>query len=386
GAVTEVPLEFDPLEGDTFRLTVLEARRATTIDWYSGGQAVLPVAIAEMGLPGVVRAALPDEVSDRCHDDLLVVDREPVAVRLAGSAAAAEARLPLALEACAGPVTASGETDLVAAEGRETGVDLDAITLSSGPDGDAAPPGVTGTVPPAPTVDVQTPHLLEYQTEADTDEPYWLAVGQSYGPEWAADAQGGEIVGHEIVSGFANGWYVQPDGDGPVTVTVTWPPQRPIWLAIGISVVALLLCAVALVFDRRRANQPARDRAPAITLLWPPVPERQLVTGRPAMLAVAGAAVGGWLLATPLVALASALAMTVSLRWRWGSLTVRLGAVLVVLGASLYIFGKQLTDNLPPDFGWPQNFDVSHWVTMGAVLALGVDAVAELVRNRRSTP
>ena len=386
GAVTEVPLEFDPLEGDTFRLTVLEARRATTIDWYSGGQAVLPVAIAEMGLPGVVRAALPAEVSDRCHDDLLVVDGEPVAVRLSGSAAAAEARLPLALEACAGPVTASGETDLVAAEGRDTGVDLDAITLSSGPDGDAAPPGVTGTVPPAPTVDVETPHLLEYRTEADTDEPYWLAVGQSYGPEWAADAQGGEIVGHEIVSGFANGWYVQPDGDGPVTVTVTWPPQRPIWLAIGISLVALLLCAVALVFDRRRANQPARDRAPAVTLLWPPVPERQLVTGRQAVLAVGGAAVGGWLLATPLVALVMALAMTVSLRWRWGSLAVRLGAVLVVLGASLYIFGKQLTDNLPPDFGWPQNFDVAHWVTMGAVLALGVDAVAELVRNRRSTP
>ena len=110
------------------------------------------------------------------------------------------------------------------------------------------------------------------------------------------------------------------------------------------------------------------------------------MTGRSAVLAVAGAAVGGWLLATPLVALAMALAMTVSLRWRWGSLTVRLGAVLVVLGASLYIFAKQLTDNLPPDFGWPQNFDAAHWVTMGAVLALGVDAVAELVRNRRSAP
>jgi len=383
GAVTEVPLDFEPVEGDTFRLTVLEARRATTIDWYSGGPAVLPVAIAEMGLPGVVRAAPPAEIGDRCHEGLLTVDGEAVPIRLAGTTAEAEARLPLSIEACDGPVAASGSTDLVATEGRDSGVDLDAVVLSSGPDGAAAAPGVTGTVTPPPALELETPRLLEYQARADTDEPFWLAVGQSYAPEWAAAVDGGEVLGHEIVSGFANGWYVQPDGDGPVTVTVTWPPQRPVWLAIGVSLVALLLCVGALVFDRRRPKRPALDRAPAITLLWPPAPERHLLAGRPAALAVAGAAVAGWLLATPPVALALAVAMAASLRWRWGSLSVRLGAVLVVLGASLYIFAKQATDHLPPDFGWPGNFDAAHWVTMGAVLALGVDAVAELVRNHR---
>jgi hypothetical protein len=74
--------------------------------------------------------------------------------------------------------------------------------------------------------------------------------------------------------------------------------------------------------------------------------------------------------------------MFASLRLAWGATVVRLGAVTVVLGASLYIFVKQITDDLPPDFGWPQNFDAAHWITMGAVLAIGVDVVAELLRRQ----
>ena len=110
------------VESDDFRLTVLAVDRATTTDWYSGGPAVLPVAIAEMGLPGVVRDAPADEVGDRCYDDLLTVDGEPVPIRFAGSTADAEARLPLDVEACDGPVAAAGPTDVVAAEGRDTGL------------------------------------------------------------------------------------------------------------------------------------------------------------------------------------------------------------------------------------------------------------------------
>ncbi len=383
GAVQEVRIAFRPLESDAFRLTILAVDRRTTTDWYSGGPAVLPVAIAEMGLPGVVGSPPVEQVGDRCHDDLLTVDGEAVPIRFQGSTADAEARLPLAIEACGGPVAAAGPTALVAAEGRDTGFDLDALVLSSGPGGEAVPAGVTGTVPEPPEIDVEAPRLLQYDAMADTDEPFWLAVGQSYGPEWAATVEGGEILGHEIVSGFANGWYVQPDGDGPVAVSVTWPPQRSVWIAIVVSILALLACAAALVWDpRRRVGEP-RGPVPAISPLWPLQAEDRLVGGGRAGLAVATAGVAGWLLATPPVGLAMAGAMALSLRWRWGALAVRLAAVVVLLGASLYIFAKQMTDNLPPDFGWPQNFDAAHWITMAGVLALGVDVVAELVRRRR---
>jgi hypothetical protein len=76
--------------------------------------------------------------------------------------------------------------------------------------------------------------------------------------------------------------------------------------------------------------------------------------------------------------------MCASLRVAWGAVTVRLVAVGVVLAASLFVFVKQIRDNLPPDFGWPQNFDSVHWATMGALLAIGVDVVAELIRRRGS--
>jgi arabinofuranan 3-O-arabinosyltransferase len=384
GAVQDVHLEFDPVESDTFRLTILDVRRRTTTDWSSGGDAILPVALAEVGLPGVHRGEPARRMSDRCRSDLLEIDGEPVAVRLTGFTAAAEARLPVPIEACADGVSANGETDLIAAEGRDTGVDLDALVLSSDADGEAAPPGVTGSTATAPTLTVDNPHELEHRTEADADEPYWLVVGESYGPEWDAEADGGTVTGHEIISGYANGFYVEPEGDGPVQVDVTWPPQRSVWLAIGISIAALAVCLALLVLDPRRRRRWVLDPPPRLALLWPPARERQLVGLRPALLATAGAGVGGVLLATPAVGVALAVAMYASLRVAWGAVTVRLTAVAVVLAASLFVFVKQITDNLPPDFGWPQNFNSVHWATMGAVLAIGVDVVAELVRRKRS--
>jgi arabinofuranan 3-O-arabinosyltransferase len=382
-SVQDVHLEFEPVESDSFRLKILDVRRRTTTDWYSGGDATLPVAIAEVGLPGVVRGEPARRLSDRCRDDLLEVDGRPVDVRLRGFTAAAEARLPVAVEPCSDGITADGETDLIAAEGRDTGIDLDALTLSSGPDGTAAAPGVTGTTSEAPSLAVDTPHELQYDTTAETDEPYWLVVGESYGPEWDAAAEGGEVTGHEIISGYANGFYVEPDGEGPVQVAVTWPPQRTVWTAIVLSILALVVCVALLVFDPRRRRRSVLDPPPHLALLWPPSREPHLVALLPAALATLGAGVAGFLLATPAVGVGLAAAMFASLRWAWGAVTVRLVAVAIALAASLFVFVKQITDNLPPDFGWPQNFNSVHWATMGAILVLGVDVVAELVRRRR---
>ncbi len=384
GAVTEVPLDFPALEGDTFRVTILEVRRSTTTDWYSGGAAVLPVALAELGLPGVRRGDPADEVTDRCFAELLAIDGEDVEVRLDGSTEDAEARLPLALEACNGPVALEGDTEVIARPGRDTGIDIDSLVLSSGPGGAAVPPGVTGTVAPGPELDVATPQRLEYEVSAEADEPFWLAVGESYSPEWATTVEGGSIAGHTVVSGFANGWLVEPDGDGPVTIGVSWPPQRLVWVALAISVIALIACLVVLVVDPRRRPGSGRDGAPAIVLRYPPRPEATLFAVRGAAVPVVGAGLAGFLLATPAVGVALAVAMAAALLWRWGAVVVRLAAPAVLLGVSLFVFAKQMDQNLPPDFAWPQNFDSAHWLTMAAILALGVDVVATLLRRRRA--
>jgi hypothetical protein len=185
------------------------------------------------------------------------------------------------------------------------------------------------------------------------------------------------------VSGYANGWLVEPDGDGPVTLSVSWPPQRLVWAGIALSAVALVICLVVLVVDPRRRAGTGRDDPPAIRLRFPPEPEATLFGGRSAALPVLGAGLAGFLLATPAVGVAMAVAMAVALTWRWGAVAVRLAAPAIVLGVSLFVFGKQIDQDLPPDFGWPQNFESVHWLTMGAILALGVDVVATLLRRRR---
>ena len=99
---------------------------------------------------------------------------------------------------------------------------------------------------------------------------------------------------------------------------MTWPPQRSVWVAIVISILALLVCAAALVVDPRRRAGEARGPVPAISLLWPLQAENRLVSGWRAGLAIAGAGVAGWLLATPWVGLAMAGAMLLSLRLALG--------------------------------------------------------------------
>jgi arabinofuranan 3-O-arabinosyltransferase len=303
-------------------------------------------------------------------------------VRLVGAVDAAEARQPLVLEACDGALDLSGEVALRAASGRDTGIDLDALDLSSDPEGHAVEPGVTGTVSTPPDLEVDTPHLLEYSVTADTDDPFWLVVGQSYGPEWEAEVDNGSLGGHQVISGYANGWYVEPSGDGPVTIGVTWPPQRQVWVAVALSIVALVACLVVLILDPRRRPGRLHDPPPAVTLMVPFAPERRLVSGRPAALAIAGTAVVSWMFATPAVALAVTAAMVLTLGWRWGALVTRLAAVGIVAFAAVFIFAKQIRNDPPADFGWPQNFESVHWLTMTAVLLLAVDVVAALVRRR----
>jgi hypothetical protein len=150
-----------------------------------------------------------------------------------------------------------------------------------------------------------------------------------------------------------------------------------------VSVIALIACLVVLVLDPRRRTGSGRDGELGVELLFPPRPESTPFTVRSAAVPVVGAGLAGLLLATPAVGVALAAAMAAALVWRWGAVAVRLVAPVILLGVSLFVFAKQMDQNLPPDFAWPQNFDSAHWLTMGAILALGVDVVATLLRRRR---
>ncbi len=58
-APVTVPVTFAPLTGSDVRVTVTKVREVTTLDYDERQPSTMPVAIAEVGIPGVQRAAMP---------------------------------------------------------------------------------------------------------------------------------------------------------------------------------------------------------------------------------------------------------------------------------------------------------------------------------------
>src|SRR5207244_2002846 len=117
------------------------------------------------------------------------------------------------------------------------------------------------------------------------DAPFWLVLGESQSDGWKATiAHQGSLGGSLLVDGYANGWMVRPTSSS-FDVVLEWTPQRRVWAALWISVLAALLClAIAcwtLIRRRTRAADARPDPTDAeATLEWPSRP-RGAVGDRP---------------------------------------------------------------------------------------------------------
>ncbi len=104
----------------------------------------------------------------------------------------------------------------------------------------------------------------------DATEPFWLVLGQSRNDGWKATVKGqGSLGAPTLIDGYANGWYVTPTGSEPIEITLTWTPQRVIWIAIALSALALAGCIALLIVTtarRRRETETADadDDAPEL--------------------------------------------------------------------------------------------------------------------------
>src|SRR5207302_2356149 len=84
----QVPVSFPAVRGSTVRVTVAAARQQSTVDFLSGLPSVLPVGIAEIGIPGVTLPPTGPTVPSTCRTDLVTVDGNPAGLRVVGSTAA----------------------------------------------------------------------------------------------------------------------------------------------------------------------------------------------------------------------------------------------------------------------------------------------------------
>jgi arabinofuranan 3-O-arabinosyltransferase len=398
-AAVPAPISFPALTGNDIRVTITAVRPEQTIEYYSDLPTDLPVAIAELGIPGVQRPALPTDVPSACRSDLVTLDGRPLPVRLVGTTATAVAGGALQVQACnpdggaPAPLHLTAGTHLLrAVPGTTTGIDLDGLVLASGAGGGAATLTGPATTLASPAPAPPALHLTSsgettvHGTVSGAQGPFWFVLGQSFNSGWHAVVNGHDLGAPQLVDGMSNGWLVHPGHATTLSVTLKWTPQNRVWVALAISGLTMLLCALLALWPRRRVavatvddpDGPVALASPFIATGFTPT-RRAIVSTTAAVTLVAG------LIVNPLVGiLAGALTVGVLLRprLRW-TLTVGAPAALAVAGG--YVFIQQWRHMYPSIFTWPTFFDSVHVIGWLAVILLSVDALVEFVRTRTRT-
>lgn len=173
-----------------------------------------------------------------CRDDLLTIDGAPVSVEITASGD---------LQGCATVSLEPGEHRVRAPN---EVAEINRLVLTAGP-----PPA------PGPTITPRDTELGARSARATMDAvgPFWFTLAQSRNDGWSISVEGGAVVSTAMTDGYANGWLIEPSGEGPVTVDLVWTPQRFVWA--GFAITALLVPASIVVFGRRPRRRGADETA-----------------------------------------------------------------------------------------------------------------------------
>jgi len=388
-----------PITGSSLRFVFDQVDERTTTEWFSNNAVREPIAIAELGVPGL-HASLPTTQLDTgCRTDLLTVDDVPVGVDITGSVADAVAGKPLHVSLCGlsadGLFLDTGDHVLRAAKGLDTAIDLDSLVLQSDAGGGApasvTPLRATGGGASGPQVHVDGSGRTSFDltvTGATAGQPFWLVLGQSFNKGWTASVDGHGAGTPQLVDGYANGWLVTPT-NGTVHVSLTWTPQRNVWIALLLSALGALLC-IGLAIRRPRGAPIAVDDAPAESVTWrtfvrargehAPSLVHALVLGAVAAV-VAGAVIG------PVAGAVTGLAAGVATRRRGARWLLAVGSAACLALSGLYVLARQARSKPTAAFEWPAEQDSVHqlgWVAVAFLVALvAVDWWWDRVNRRR---
>jgi hypothetical protein len=414
-AVYTVPLTFPAVTGDHVRITIDDVREVQTFNYFSHSNTLAPVAIAELGIPGLQSPALAGSVPGDCRSDLLRIDGAAVPVRVVGSTANGRTLGPLTVAPCdpANPTSMPtftlrpGRHVVDATPGKQTGVQLDRLVLASAAGGaplavsDGRVTGLPATPPPAPKVEVVHDGRTRMRVHVEgADEPFWLVLGQSENAGWEATTDGATVGPRRLVDGYANGWRLQPHTDA-FDVVLEWTPQQRVWASLWLSLAAGILCVVivAVTWWKRRAVLAlitAPDPADArVSLAWPGSANDPDVAIGPVPAAVAGLVVvgggiAGAVIAAPWVGLVVAIALAAALRWRAARVVLALTPAVLLGLAGLYIAFAQIRYRTPPIFEWPTVYPRARTLGWFAVLLTGgavlVDVVLRAAGRKRAPP
>jgi arabinofuranan 3-O-arabinosyltransferase len=393
GAVEELSIPVPPQSGKTVRVTIEAVEEAASKDWFGGSRTVLPVGIAELDVGAVVDVPEADSpIPSECREDLLTLDGQPVPARVEGTVGEALAREALDLVACGDGVGVdAGSSMLESVPGSQSGFDVDQVVLASAPGGgpgrDTAVEGPEPVDPP-PSSEGSNPSRLTWDVDVEgATDPYWVVLGQSLSPGFRAVAGDGTDLGEStLVNGYANGWLVDPAEVGTdTTITITWPPQRNVWIALALSGLGVLLCAGFILGPPRLlAGQPLPGPfAPMAPTGVAPlgVEGSPLRRGRVTLVALGFAALT-FVLAGWAVALAAGVLVAAALGFRRGQVLMRIVGVALFGMAAGFVVAKQWHYGFMVDFNWMNQFEVTHAWTLTAVALLVADPLVTHLRSR----
>jgi hypothetical protein len=445
-SVVSVPISFPQLSGTTIRITIEAVRQVKTMNWYTQKPIVMPVGIAEIGLPGVHFTPEPTsaKIPSVCTPKLLRIDGRPVWLKISGTVGAAEKLRGLTVSGCGpdanGIVLGPGNHTLDAAWGKTTGWDLDRVVLDSAPGGAVLPPLADGSAQPAsgtigtpatsflptPTVRVlgSTATSAKLEVQGAT-RPFWLVLGESLNAGWEATWRGGRSLGApQLIDGYANGWYVSPQRSSTFVVTLEFAPQGIVTPAVIASGATLALCLflgfVPIGPIRRRLRrrgprsaekqvvEPAGGTVTADPGSWDASPTRHSQTsalgaspvlgsplatsGEPPKLLtciLVAAACGAIAMVVlppswaPSIAGATAVLAIAGLRWSRARSVLSLSAVGCIGAAGAVTVFDQVRHHYPPGSAWPHNFETAGVLAFVGVVALATDMAVELARRHR---
>jgi hypothetical protein len=388
------------MTGRRIRIKIIGTRVQMATRESTGDKVTAPVGIAEVGIPGLRVASVPVAIPSRCRADLLSIDGQPVPVRVSGSASAAGNLSGLAVTPCdphdpsRAPAITLGPGDHVVrtSEGERTGMQLDRVVLASAAGANRLAVGgghvtlLGATSASKPTITVTQNGATRVRAHVTgADAPFWMVLGESHSDGWKATVSGGGSLGaSRLVDGYANGWLVRPHR-ASFDIVMEWTPQRRVWAAIWISLVAAVLCIALIgwsVLRRRRTAGSTGASDADVRIEWPAQPRGTgPVTRRSRVLVPILAGLVATLVVAPWAGALAAVAV-VLVQWRPPArvfLAVTPAALLAMV--MVYMVSLQHHFRFPAVFEWPTLFPLGRPLGWLAVVLLGVDVLVERVQT-----
>ncbi|MFI5045844.1 MAG: alpha-(1-_3)-arabinofuranosyltransferase family protein [Acidimicrobiia bacterium] len=365
-----VPLP-TPVTGQHLRVEVTGIDPRQVTDWFTQAPSTLPVAIAEIAVPGLPVRPLPATVDDTCRTDLLTVDDVPVGIRLSGSSTDALAGRGLGIETCDGkPITlAPGRDDIRTTPGADSGIDLDRLVLTT-PRWTSV--GATDTASATTVSSIQHHGPARANGTVHTDgRPFWLRLDQSVNDGWALNIDHAHVDGPVTLDSNSMGWLVTPERAGTLAYSVVWRPQRTVDIALLATALGALLCIGLVIAGWRRARGRARRAGYAAPELIDATNAAPKATVGTTIVVALATAVVAAIVIHPLSAVPAAVLAAVTVR------RPRIGRYLpaaLLAAAAAQVAWYQWREHYLLERDWAQHFGGAHVCAFLAVLLLAAGA------------